>query len=44
MYVKFIFELKKYIDIKVMSYIIGGGFYENILCVFFKGLLVKIDI
>lgn len=44
LYVKFVFILKKEVFIKVMNYIIGGGFYENILCVLLVGYVVRIDI
>ena len=43
MYVKPILELKKHIDIKAMSHITGGGFYENIPRALPKGLSAKID-
>ena len=43
LYVKPILELKKHIDIKAMSHITGGGFYENIPRALPKGLSAKID-
>lgn len=43
LYVKPILELKKHIDIKTMSHITGGGFYENIPRALPKGLSAKID-
>ena len=43
LYVKPILELMKHIDIKAMSHITGGGFYENIPRALPKGLSAKID-
>ena len=43
LYVKPILELKEHVDIKAMSHITGGGFYENIPRALPKGLSAKID-
>ena len=42
-YVKEILELLKLVDIKGMSHITGGGFYENIPRIIPDGLSAKID-
>lgn len=43
-YVKEILELLKVVDIKGMSHITGGGFYENIPRMIPDGLCAKIDV
>lgn len=43
-YVKEILELLKLVDIKGMSHITGGGFYENIPRMIPDGLCAKIDV
>lgn len=42
-YVKFVFVVMKSGKIDGMVYVIGGGFIENILCMFLEGLSVEID-
>lgn len=42
-YVKFVFVVVKSGKIDGMVYVIGGGFIENILCMFLEGLSVEID-
>lgn len=42
-YIKFGLKLIVEYDIYVILYIIGGGFWENILCVLLEGIKVVID-
>lgn len=42
-YVKLVFKLLESVKVFVILYIIGGGFWENILCVLFDNVKVVID-
>lgn len=43
LYVKPVLKLRKYIDIKAINRITGGGFYENTPYILPEGLSVKIN-
>lgn len=42
-YVKFVLKVFEKVNVKGIVYIIGGGFFENIFCVFLKGYFVVIE-
>lgn len=42
-YVKLVLELIENIDVYVIVYFIGGGFWENILCVLLENIQVVIN-